>query len=79
MVVVLKNDKILEEKIVSLIEETASKGDAILTLLVDEKIYDTVNLTVRSMNMGSVKYGQETLFVTKLGVKLEVKKVDKYK
>ena len=79
MVVVLKNDKILEEKIVSLIEETTSKGDTMLTLLVDEKIYDAVNLTVRSMNMGSVKYGKETLFITKLGVKLEVKKVDKYK
>ena len=78
MEVVLKNNKNLAKKIVSLIEETADNNDNLLTLVVDDEIYKSINLELRGMNLGFVNYGKERLFVTKLGVNIELKKVAKY-
>ena len=78
MIVVLKNKDLLEKKITSLIEETVISKNRMLTIVTNESMFDEVNRTVRGMNIGIVKYGKEELFITKLGVKLEILKADKY-
>ncbi len=78
MEIVLKNTKNLEEKIVHHVEEAASRNDSYLTLYASESIIKKVNLTVRSMNLGRVEYGDKDLHVTNLGVYIQIKKIDKY-
>jgi hypothetical protein len=78
MQIVLKNTKNLEEKVNKHAEEAASRNDNYLILHAANSIIKEVTLTVRGMNLGWVEYGPEQIFVSNLGVYIQIKPIDKY-
>lgn len=78
MQIVLKNTNNLERKIVKHIEEAASRDDSDLILYTADSLLKDVNLALRGMNLGRVEYGDKNLYVTNLGVYVEVRLIDKY-
>ena len=77
MTVVLKNNSNIKEKISNLLDSLDVRETS-LTIIVSENIYDQVSKELLGLNLGRIKYGKELVYVSKKGIAVTIKKVDKY-
>jgi hypothetical protein len=78
MIVVLKNNLKIEEKLNNLFREMKEKDDYMLTITTNSLMHDDVVRHLKSINLLQIPYGKEIIYVTKDLIKIEIKKVDKY-
>ena len=78
MIVLLKNNLKIEEKLNNLFKEMTEKEEDMLTIMINFLMHDDVIRHLKSINLLQIPYGKEIIYVTKDLIKIEVKKVDKY-
>ncbi len=78
MIVLLKNNLKIEEKLNNLFKEMKEKEEDMLTIMINFLMHDDVIRHLKSINLLQIPYGKEIIYVTKDLIKIEVKKVDKY-
>jgi hypothetical protein len=77
MTVVLKSNSNIKEKISDLLDSLDVRETS-LTIIVSENMYEQVHKEFSGLNLGKIKYGKELVYISKKGIAITIKKVNKY-